>query len=147
MATTAGRAPRLQPEQWTRCRSERRRAGAFLHSRAHLAVLVRHAGRLWVTAGTEKDWSRKTGSLTPQPRRTTLDRNTSEGGPKSMSWKLEGSYFENCNCDWVCPCSVTSFGSPATGDRCQVVLNYHVRRGEIDGVDVSGHSVSVVADT
>jgi hypothetical protein len=63
-----------------------------------------------------------------------------------MSWKLEGSYFENCNCDWVCPCTVTSFASPATGDRCQVVLNYHVRRGEIDGVDVSDRSVSVVAD-
>jgi len=64
-----------------------------------------------------------------------------------MAWKLEGTYFENCNCDWVCPCTVTSFASPATGDRCQVVLNYHVRRGEIDGVDVSGRSVSIVADT
>jgi hypothetical protein len=64
-----------------------------------------------------------------------------------MAWKLEGTYFENCNCDWVCPCTVTSFASPATGDRCQVVLNYHVRRGEVDGVDVSGRSVSVVADS
>jgi hypothetical protein len=64
-----------------------------------------------------------------------------------MAWKLEGTYFENCNCDWVCPCTVTSFASPATGDRCQVVLNYHVERGEVDGVDVSGRSVSVVADS
>ena len=64
-----------------------------------------------------------------------------------MAWKLEGTYFENCNCDWVCPCTVTSFVSPATGDRCQVVLNYHVRRGEVDGVDVSERSVSIVADT
>jgi hypothetical protein len=64
-----------------------------------------------------------------------------------MAWKLEGTYFENCNCDWVCPCTVTSFASPATGDRCQVILNYHVQRGEIDGVDVSGRSVSIVADS
>jgi hypothetical protein len=42
---------------------------------------------------------------------------------------------------------VTSFASPATGDRCQVILNYHVERGEVDGVDVSGRSVSVVADS
>src|SRR5258708_20166116 len=63
-----------------------------------------------------------------------------------MSWKLEGTYFENCNCDFACPCSVTSFGSPATQDRCQVILNFHVAKGEIDGVDVSGHNVSVVAD-
>jgi hypothetical protein len=64
-----------------------------------------------------------------------------------MAWKLDGTYFENCNCDWVCPCSVTSMVSPATQDRCQVVLIYHIDRGDIEGVDVSGHSVSIVADT
>jgi hypothetical protein len=63
-----------------------------------------------------------------------------------MAWKIEGTYFENCNCDWVCPCTVTSFASSSTGDRCHVVLNYHVRRGEVDGVDVSGRSVSIVVD-
>lgn len=64
-----------------------------------------------------------------------------------MAWKLDGTYFETCNCDWVCPCSVTSFALPATGDRCQVILNYHVQRGQIDGTDVSGRSVSIVADS
>jgi hypothetical protein len=63
-----------------------------------------------------------------------------------MSWTVEGTYFENCNCDFACPCSVTSFASPATQDRCNVVLAYHIQRGQIDGVDVSGHSVAVVAD-
>ena len=64
-----------------------------------------------------------------------------------MAWKLEGTYFENCNCDFVCPCTVTSNVVDATGDRCQGVLNYHVRRGEVEGVDVSGRTVSVVFDT
>jgi hypothetical protein len=64
-----------------------------------------------------------------------------------MAWKLDGTYFENCNCDWVCPCTVTSFASPATGDRCQAILNYHVQRGQIDGIDVSGRSVSLVVDS
>ena len=64
-----------------------------------------------------------------------------------MAWTIEGTYFENCNCDFACPCTVTSFASPATQERCQVVLAYHVTRGEIDGVDVSGHSVAVIADT
>jgi hypothetical protein len=63
-----------------------------------------------------------------------------------MSWNVEGTYFENCNCDFECPCSVTSFAAPATGDRCQVVLAYHIERGEIDGTDVSDHSVAIVAD-
>ena len=63
-----------------------------------------------------------------------------------MSWTVEGTYFENCNCDFACPCTVTSFAAPATQDRCQVVLAYHIQRGEIDGTDVSDHSVAVVAD-
>lgn len=64
-----------------------------------------------------------------------------------MAWTIEGTYFENCNCDFACPCTVTSFAAPATQERCQVVLAYHVTRGQIDGVDVSGRSVAVVADT
>lgn len=63
-----------------------------------------------------------------------------------MSWNVEGTYFENCNCDFACECSVTSFASPASQDRCQVIINWHIAKGEIDGLDVSGHSVSVVAD-
>jgi len=63
-----------------------------------------------------------------------------------MSWQVEGTYFENCNCDFACPCTVTTFASPGTEDRCQVILAYHIERGNIDGVDVGGHSVAVVAD-
>ena len=63
-----------------------------------------------------------------------------------MAWKVEGTYFENCNCTFACPCTVTSFGAGATQDRCQVVLVYHVERGEVDGVDVGGLGVAVVAD-
>jgi hypothetical protein len=65
----------------------------------------------------------------------------------AMAWTLKGTYFENCNCTWVCPCTVSSLTAPATQDRCQVVLVYNVDQGSIDGVDVSGQSVAVVADT
>lgn len=63
-----------------------------------------------------------------------------------MSWSVEGTYFENCNCTFACPCTITSFATPATQDRCQVVLAFHVSKGQVDGTDVSGHSVAVVAD-
>ena len=63
-----------------------------------------------------------------------------------MSWNLEGTYFENCNCEFACPCTVTTFASPSSGDRCQVVLAYHIERGKIDGTDVSGNTVAVVGD-
>jgi hypothetical protein len=63
-----------------------------------------------------------------------------------MSWNVEGTYFENCNCSFVCPCSVTTFASPGTEDRCQVVFAFHITRGTVDGVDVAGRTVAVAAD-
>jgi hypothetical protein len=63
-----------------------------------------------------------------------------------MSWKLDGSYFETCSCDTVCPCTASlAFG--ATHDYCRVVLVFHVKNGEVDGTDVSGLTVAAVADT
>jgi len=64
-----------------------------------------------------------------------------------MAWRLEGTYFENCNCDMVCPCGTSALTLPADNDRCRVVLIFHVDSGEVDGVDVSGLSLGVLADT
>lgn len=64
-----------------------------------------------------------------------------------MAWSLEGTYFENCNCDAICPCTWSGLSEHATHDRCRVVLNYHIDRGAIDGVDVSGLTFALVADT
>jgi hypothetical protein len=63
-----------------------------------------------------------------------------------MSWRLEGTYFENCSCNVPCPCTI-SLDMGADYDRCQVLLVFHVASGEVEGVDVSGLSVAAVADT
>lgn len=63
-----------------------------------------------------------------------------------MSWNLEGTYFENCNCDVVCPCAATGFVHPGDDERCQVVFAFHVDRGDVDGVDVSDRNVVLVVD-
>ncbi|MGN6168925.1 MAG: DUF1326 domain-containing protein [Solirubrobacteraceae bacterium] len=63
-----------------------------------------------------------------------------------MSWKLDGTYFESCTCDVVCPCTA-SFSLGATHDYCRVTLVFHVEQGEVEGVDVGGLSVAAVADT
>jgi hypothetical protein len=63
-----------------------------------------------------------------------------------MAWSIEGSYFESCSCDVICPCTA-SFALPATHDYCRVTLAFNVKRGEVEGVDVGGLSVAVVADT
>ena len=63
-----------------------------------------------------------------------------------MAWKLDGTYFENCSCDVPCPCTA-SMTLGADYDRCEVLLAFNVESGEIDGVDVAGSTVVVVAST
>jgi hypothetical protein len=63
-----------------------------------------------------------------------------------MSWKISGSYFETCSCDVVCPCTA-SLALGATHDYCRVVLVFHVKDGDVEGVDVSGLTVAAVAET
>src|SRR6478735_786065 len=72
------------------------------------------------------------------------DPSPSRGG--HMPWNLAGSYFETCSCDVVCPCTA-SLALGATRDRCNVVLVFNVKEGEVDGTDVSGLTVAAVADT
>jgi len=64
-----------------------------------------------------------------------------------MAWRLEGTYFESCSCDAVCPCTWSALTARATLDRCRALLAYHVDAGEIDGVDVSGLSFALFLDT
>jgi hypothetical protein len=64
-----------------------------------------------------------------------------------MAWRLEGTYFESCSCDAVCPCTWSALTAKATLDRCRALLAYHVASGEINGVDVSGLSFALFLDT
>ena len=64
-----------------------------------------------------------------------------------MAWQLSGTYFENCSCDMVCPCTTSGLTMPADSERCRVVLAFHIEQGEVEGVDVSGKTVVILADT
>jgi hypothetical protein len=63
-----------------------------------------------------------------------------------MAWKLEGTYFESCSCEVVCPCTA-SLALGAHYDRCRVTLVFNIKDGDVEGTDVSGVTVAVVADT
>jgi hypothetical protein len=63
-----------------------------------------------------------------------------------MAWSIEGRYFENCTCEVVCPCTA-SLSLGADYDRCDVVLVFHVDTGQIEGIDVGGLTLALVADT
>jgi hypothetical protein len=63
-----------------------------------------------------------------------------------MSWSIEGTYFETCSCELMCPCNF-SFDHGATYDYCRVTLVFDIREGEVEGTDVSGRTLAVIADT
>jgi hypothetical protein len=63
-----------------------------------------------------------------------------------MSWNLSGSYVETCSCELMCPCNL-SFDHGATYDFCRVVLVFDIREGAVDGTDIAGRTVALVADT
>jgi hypothetical protein len=63
-----------------------------------------------------------------------------------MAWNLEGTYFETCSCEVVCPCTA-SLSLGADYDRCRATLVFNIVRGEVEGTDVSGLKVAAIADT
>jgi hypothetical protein len=64
-----------------------------------------------------------------------------------MAWKLDGTYFENCNCEMVCPCTTSGLSAKASYDRCKFLFVFHIDRGNIEGTDVSGLTVGMIGDT
>jgi hypothetical protein len=64
-----------------------------------------------------------------------------------MTWNMEGTYFESCSCDAICPCTWSALTARATNDRCNALLAFHVERGEVEGVDISGLNWAMLLDT
>ena len=63
-----------------------------------------------------------------------------------MAWKLRGTYVETCSCEFFCPCNF-NLANGADYDRCRVTLVFNITNGDVDGTDVSGLAVVVIADT
>jgi len=63
-------------------------------------------------------------------------------------WWIEGSYFEACNCEAVCPCRQQGNrpGGRSSYGICEFALSWYIERGAFDGVDLSGFEVVLVGD-
>jgi hypothetical protein len=57
-----------------------------------------------------------------------------------MAYQLRGNSLEACTCEEYCPC-----WSGYENESCGTVLSWHIANGTIEGVDVSGRDVAVVA--
>ena len=56
-------------------------------------------------------------------------------------WQLSGDYFENCNCNVVCPCLVSKSApltSRPTEGECDVVLIFHIEAGVMTARGLTG---------
>jgi hypothetical protein len=65
-------------------------------------------------------------------------------------WRIKGDYFENCNCDIVCPCLFSTaplLTSQPTEGACEVGFGFHVDRGNFGEVALDGFNVAVLART
>ena len=62
------------------------------------------------------------------------------------NWQLTGDYFENCNCDVICPC-LASPAAPLTArptrGECDVLLAFHIDTGSYGGVALNGLNVAL----
>lgn len=59
-----------------------------------------------------------------------------------MAYELEGQLLEVCTCNTLCPCWV---GEDPDGGICEGVLSWHVVKGSVNGTDVSGRTLSILA--
>lgn len=58
-----------------------------------------------------------------------------------MGYHLEGRLLEVCTCNILCPCWV---GENPDNGTCDGVLSWQVDRGTVNGVDVSGHNLTIL---
>jgi hypothetical protein len=63
------------------------------------------------------------------------------------SWKVQGDYFETCNCDYVCPCLPSNLAAAPTKGHCIFALIFHVDKGHHDSTTLDGLSFAVIGTT
>ena len=59
-----------------------------------------------------------------------------------MPYHVEGRLLEVCTCNVLCPCWV---GEDPDGGTCDGLLAWHIEKGSIEGLDVSGRTISALA--
>ncbi len=63
------------------------------------------------------------------------------------SWHLKGEYFENCNCEVLCPCVVPGPPTDPTEGHCDVGFAFHIQEGNFAGVPLNDLNFVVIAYT
>jgi len=59
-----------------------------------------------------------------------------------MAYHLEGRLLEVCNCRVLCPCWI---GEDPDNGTCDTIIAWRFDKGKIEGVDVAGATIAVIA--
>jgi hypothetical protein len=54
------------------------------------------------------------------------------------AWRIEGEYFESCNCELLCPCLLSQAQARPTEGHCDVVVAFQIRSGSFGNTDLAG---------
>jgi hypothetical protein len=63
------------------------------------------------------------------------------------AWQVQGQYYENCNCDFVCPCILGQMAVAPTHGSCIFAMGFHIDRGHYGDVPLDGLGFAVVGFT
>ena len=64
-----------------------------------------------------------------------------------QDWRVEGDYFESCNCDFLCPCISSNMTAAPTTGECKVAMVFHITKGHHGGTSLDDLSFAVAAWT
>ena len=65
----------------------------------------------------------------------------------NTEWRLNGDYFETCNCDFLCPCPTSHLTAEPTKGDCAATLAFHIDKGRYGGFELDGLAFVVVVWT
>ena len=65
----------------------------------------------------------------------------------ATAWEVRGQYYENCNCDFVCPCVPGQMAVKPTHGSCTFAMGFSIERGHFGDIPLDGLGFVVVAVT
>jgi hypothetical protein len=65
----------------------------------------------------------------------------------AAAWRLDGDYFETCNCDFLCPCLPSNLAAAPSKGYCYFALVFHVDKGHHQALSLDGLNFAVLGHT
>ena len=65
----------------------------------------------------------------------------------ATAWEVRGQYYENCNCDFVCPCVPGQMAVKPTHGSCTFAMGFSIERGHFGDIPLDGLGFVVVGVT